>query len=359
MSHAATASQTRTRKRNLIIAITAALLVATVGYVLVISRAAGPFASVTPESTTLSGNAKLITESDGSKAISFTAPITTPPPTTPPPVTGERSCPAYPAFPNDSCTGVPSGTNLTTLNGDLTTTSNGQVIDGRLITGEVVIAHDNVTIKNSRIKGPIINRNGKKDLKVQDSDIGPDSCPGSSNGGTRLISGDDYTVLRSRLHNNGADVVSLGGTSNGSGEILIQDSIIDRTCYYPDDHLDTIQLYDPGSIAKVTIVHNKIDVRPSNNSGKGNAAIFWADNPGSGSRLTVYNNFMAGGNYTFYGLDASSGSGVIIDLHDNIFAKASYQYGACSFSASSAFNGTAGYKSVNNKLDDGSAAPGC
>lgn len=345
-------------KRNKIIALIVVLLVAISGYAFVMSRASGFFIVVSPTTATLTSNAKIITESDGSKVIQFTAPVA-PPPTTPPvtpPSTGERVCPAFPAMPDDSCAGIPAGISLSTVNGNLSTTSDGQIIEGKLITGEVIISHDNVTIKNSRIKGPILYQtSGKnnKGLVIKDSDIGPDACPANSNGGTRLIRGDDYTLLRSRVHNNGADMISLYGSASGTGTILIQDNILDKTCFYNDDHLDAIQLYDPGSVAKVNIIHNRIDARPVNSGGNGNAAVFWADNPGSGSRLTMYHNLFAGGNYTVYLLDASANSGVIIDGHDNLFTKGAYTYGPCTSDVSIAFNGTAGLKWANNKFTDG------
>ncbi len=76
-------SNLTSKKRNKLIAVACALLVVGIGYALVLTKAAGFFASVSPESATLAGNAKLITESDGSKVVQFTAPVVTPPP--PPP----------------------------------------------------------------------------------------------------------------------------------------------------------------------------------------------------------------------------------------------------------------------------------
>ena len=54
-------------------------------------------------------------------------------------------------FPSASSTGVPSGTTLTP-GGGLTINAAGAVVDGREITGAVVVNAPNVTIRNSRIR---------------------------------------------------------------------------------------------------------------------------------------------------------------------------------------------------------------
>ena len=70
--------------------------------------------------------------------------------TTSPAPPSTQSCP-LPAYPDANCTGVPAGTTLTP-SGGLTITTAGTVIDGRDITGQVVVNAPNVTIRNSRIR---------------------------------------------------------------------------------------------------------------------------------------------------------------------------------------------------------------
>ncbi len=269
--------------------------------------------------------------------------------TTPPPSSGTQSCPAYPAFPDESCTGVPAGVSLASAGGSFSTTSVGQTINGMLIDGDLVLNHDNVTVTNSRIKGRVI-ANGHRGFTLKDADIGGDACPASSNGGDRLINADDYTLIRVHAHHNGADLIAI----NGGGTITIQDSLINKTCYYDGDHLDAIQFYDPGSVANVTLSHNTIDARPVS-GGFGNAAIFIADSPGAGSRFNIYNNYMAGGNYTLYALDALNGSGVIIDVAGNRFLQGQYNYGPCALSNSDPYNGNSGIIWNNNAFTTGAA----
>lgn len=265
---------------------------------------------------------------------------------TPNPPSGIQSCPAFPAFPDESCTGVPAGVSLSSVSG-YASTGSGQTISGLEISGNLTINHNNVTVTNSRIKGRVVNN--ASGLIMRDVDIGPDSCPSSSNGGSRLISNAGYTLIRAHLHNNGADLVHLGG----GDDVLIQDSLINNACFYASDHLDAIQFYDPGGVLSATLQHNYIDIRPVNGGGFGNAAIFWADFPGSGSRLNVYNNMLIGGNYTLYGLDAHASSGVVIDVSGNRFLRNQYNYGPCALSNSVPYNGTSGVIWNNNAFSDG------
>ena len=268
---------------------------------------------------------------------------------------GTRTCPAYPLPPNASCTGVPVGTSLTTVNGGMITSSDGQKIDGKLIEGDLIVQNKNVTVTNSRIIGRIANNSSG--LTVTDSDVGLDSCqtPAYEDGDFNNFDGTNYTMIRTHVHNSGADLTGMGGT----GTILIQDSIINQACYYDGDHLDAIQFYSPGDVGNVTINHSFLDSRAVNVSALGNSAIFWADTPGSGSRLTVNQSFLAGGNYTAALYDAKTGSGVVLDIHNTTFIKNSYQYGPCAASNSVQFDGTSGIKFTNNVLDDGTPVSGC
>lgn len=289
-----------------------------------------------------------------------TTTTTTPPPTTtttaPPPPPGGQACPALPAFPDANCTGVPAGTTLATVNGNLTTTADNQVIDAKLITGDLVVQHNNVTVTNSQIKGRVAYAPGKRDLTLRDVDLGMDSCPTSGGSDYELLSGSDYTLTRVHMHHWPADLLRLAGDPNT--QIIVEDSLINQACFYAGDHLDAVQMYDPGSVANVTIRHSNIDTRPVNATDKGNSAIFWADNPGAGSNLLVQDSKLAGGQITLALYDATAGSGVVLDAHNNTFVDGSWNGAPCSRGSgpvSVMFNGTEGVKFANNTLDTGGA----
>ncbi|ALN90372.1 hypothetical protein LG3211_1396 [Lysobacter gummosus] len=282
---------------------------------------------------------------------------------TTPPLGSARACPPFPAFPNEACTGVPAGQSLTTIAGDYSTSRDGQIINALLITGDLVIRHNNVTVSNSRIKGFVDHRT-HRNLVLKDVDLGPDRCPAVNNGGRRLINGDNgYTLIRAHLHHNGDDMLIAGG-----GEpVVIQDSLIHNTCFYPDDHLDALQFYSPGQVGHLSVIHSDIDARPVNSSGYGNAAIFWADRPGAGSTLTIRESRLAGGGYTLAPYDSGLGSGVVIEVSDTRFVRDSQWGSACylgqndpaSHSPTVPYNGREGIKWLRNAWSDGTPLPAC
>lgn len=306
---ASVTSKNVSSKRNKIIALAVALVVATAGYALVVSRATGFFASVSPASATLTGNAKVITESDGSKAVQFNAPATTPPtppPTTPQPATGAQSCPSYPAFPGANCTGVPNGTTPILVNGDVTLSTPGMVYDARDVTGTIYVQADNITIKRTIARQGIQIRGweGVKGLVIEDSEIGPVTGSGGDDG----IAFSDYTCRRCDIH----------GFSDGAkinGNVLIEDSWVHDLFIKEGDHADGLQNYNGNG--NVTIRHSSITL------GTGaNAAIFMADNP-SGTML-IENNLLSGGQYTLQFLD---NAGYTAIARGNYFVRGTYTYG--------------------------------
>jgi hypothetical protein len=185
---------------------------------------------------------------------------------------------ALPKYPTPACTGVPAGTALTTVNGDVTASTNGQVIDSKLITGSVFIAANNVVIKNSRIYGAILNSNGES-YTVTDSEIGPLSgCNGNV-----AMGYENYTATRLHVHNFG------DGPRVSGNNVTVQDSYI-NVCSNPGDHADGVQGYQGGT--NVHLTHNTIDER---NAVDVTAPVFFADNSQS---AIVQNNLLAGGGYT-------------------------------------------------------------
>jgi hypothetical protein len=264
-------------RKKLIIAILVFVVVVAIGYVAVLSQAAGFFVSLDPEAGIASGNATIVSDSTayGNKAIQFTEPAA--PPTTPPTTpTGSTTCP-LPKYPTPSCTGVPTGVSLAAVNGDMTATSDSQVIDGKKITGALYVNARNVVVKNSEIHGRIWIQTGS--LTIQDSTVGPPSGCLT----VEALAYENYTATRVEFRN-------VGDGPRVSGDnVTVQDSYI-HLCSQPGDHSDGIQGYGGGS--NVLIKHNTIDQRDAKDV---TSPIFFAD--GSKS-ATVQNNLLAGGGYT-------------------------------------------------------------
>lgn len=283
----------RSSRMSILIAVVAGLAVILAGYFVLRSGAAGYFAAAELEKGTVSGNAQIVDDSGASsgKAVKFlagsptTPPPTTPPPTepptTPPPPSGSTTCP-LPAYPNDSCTGVPAGTALTTINGDKTANA-GEVIEGKRITGELRINGNGVVIRKSEIYGDVKNY-GTYSFTIEDSTIGPPSgCSGEA-----ALGNNNYTARRIKLRNHGE-----GFRIEHGNNVAIYDSYARLCDPGGDAHSDGIQGYIGGT--NVRIEHNTIDQRPVPLA-RVTAPMFWSDDSGGG--LQMINNMFAGGGYS-------------------------------------------------------------
>ena len=196
------------------------------------------------------------------------------------------NCAAKPSacgLPDATNTGVPAGTTLTIVNGDLDVTRAGTVIDGKDIRGCVTVKAPAVTIRRSKITckdfyavANFTSYYSSGGLVIEDSEV---DCANTSGTGVG-----DYGVTARRLniHNceNGFDI---------DNTFTVQDSYIHDLYEGPEGHADGIQL---AGGAHITITHNTI-FNPN-----GTSAII--SNPRSNSDVLVANNLMAGGSYTLY-----------------------------------------------------------
>ena len=160
-----------------------------------------------------------------------TSPLTKPAPITPPvtapaPIPTPTSAPPSGSFPTAATTGVPAGVTLTSMAG-LTITTPGTVIDSKNVNGNITVAANNVTIKNSKINGRVIAR-GISGLLLQRVEIaGPSStteklpgvgysgftCDGCNvhGWGDGFMMDNDVTIKNSWVH----DLKAFGDPANG------------------------------------------------------------------------------------------------------------------------------------------------
>jgi hypothetical protein len=211
-----------------------------------------------------------------------------------------------PGNPTPATTGVPNGWQPSRVHtGDVTITKDNKVIDGWLVTGEIEVAADNVTIRNSRVYQRIFNVSGQhayNGLVVEDTEIGP---PTGNNGETNgSLGAAGYIARRVHIHNS-TEGFRVGGYTYSSGEagpVTIEDSFVDLDSRTGEcAHSDGVQGYDePRSIR---IDHNTIDMR---NVDCSTAPIYVGnDNP---TTIDVTDNLLMGGSYTLR-LHADAGVG--------------------------------------------------
>jgi hypothetical protein len=217
---------------------------------------------------------------------------------------------------------------LTVVNGDLTITTAGAVVDGRDVRGMIYVKANNVTVRRSKSTAGI-NITGANAL-IEDVEFGPAS---GSGGDYAILAWPPFTCRRCDVHN-----FVDGIRSSGQG-MTIEDSWIHDLYLGPGDHNDGIQRYNPGVTTNDVIRHNRIDC-----VGCTTSAIFYADD--WRGTLTLDNNLLSGGGYTFR--IHESGTAVVTN---NVVVKNSYAYGPCKddYGKFSAWSG--------NKLSDGTALP--
>lgn len=218
--------------------------------------------------------------------------------------------------PGSHNTGVPAGTKLTVLNKGLTITKDGTVVDGMDIRGFVRVKANNVTIKNSIIRGLnnsdynmhlVQNSTGGKNLKIVDSTLASMYPSPYVNG----IVGMDFSLKRVDIYNV-VDQVSIIGDN-----VTIEDSWLHGNLHYVNDpnwngkpsHDDNIQI----SIGKnLRFTNNVLESTKS-------AAVMLTQDRGQVSNAVFTKNWLNGGSCTVNISEKRFGAPQGLVFNDNIF----------------------------------------
>jgi hypothetical protein len=190
-----------------------------------------------------------------------------------------------------STTGVPTGTTLTVVNGDLVVTTPGAVIDAVDVRGFIKIGAANVTIKRSIVRGRpitssfalITNEAGKYPFSIEDSElIASDASPNIAG-----IIGHNFSVKRTEIANV-IDSVHITGSN-----VLVESSWLHDNLYYAQDpnhgggpsHADSVQIQGGSNIR---IVRNNI-------AGAEGSAVQMTQDRAVVSDVTIQDNRIGGG----------------------------------------------------------------
>lgn len=227
-----------------------------------------------------------------------TAPLTTttvPVTTTTVPVTTTTPAPAggcaLPAYPDATCTGVPVGTTLTVVNGDLNVTTPNTVIDGKDIRGCVNLHTTGVVIHNSKISCTgyyVIYAHVNESLLIEDSELDCLGTRGTAIGDTNI------TARRLNIHGceNGFDI---------DGNFVVEDSFVHALFSDNEAHSDGAQFTDIAH--DITLRHNTIYSRTTDGldgvSGT-SSVITHSVSLGVARNVLLENNLFGGGAYSLY-----------------------------------------------------------
>ncbi|WP_433181487.1 hypothetical protein [Actinoallomurus sp. CA-150999] len=248
--------------------------------------------------------------------------VGTTPPRSPAPSLQVRSGPPSPTssrWPDAATTGPRPGTRLQVRTGTIKVTTDGAVLDGLEVHGDIVVLARNVTIRNCRVIGAgdwaILQRMeaGSGGLTVEDTEI-------SGGGGRPLEFGvlnfaGGLTVRRVNVH----AMMSAVQTSQG----LIEDSYFHDPKDFPGAHV-TLVASGSGPRPGMTFVvrHNAIL-----NPGGQTAAVALYQDFGLNHDVTVQGNLLAGGGYTVYGGAGKYGRPHHIRFVGNVFSRRYFRKG--------------------------------
>jgi hypothetical protein len=216
-------------------------------------------------------------------------------------------------FPNATNTGVPAGTNLTAYTGPMTITTDGTVIDGKIINGTLRVMADNVVIKNSQVNYTGwwgIDAEGANNFTVQDSDIVGPGYSGDSNAGI-LGSG---TFVRNDISKSENGIVLQDGSSK-----VIANYVHDLQDSAADPHYDGISVQ--GGQDGVLIEGNTV-------FGRDTSDVFIKNDFGPINNVTVNANYLAGDpGMTLY-VDGRADGGPItnVSVTNNYMEKGGFDY---------------------------------
>jgi len=193
--------------------------------------------------------------------------------------------PSAASWPDATNTGVPAGTALDIVNGDLALTEPGTIIEGKDIRGCVSVKAPGVVIRRSKIRctfayAVISNGYTGARLLIEDSEI---DCIGNNGKGNPATAVGDNNFIARRLNihscENGFDV---------DVDVTIEDSWIHDLYDSEESHTDGIQI----AVGRnVQIERNAILIR-------GTSAIISLSTDMSG--VLIKGNLLGGGAYTLY-----------------------------------------------------------
>jgi hypothetical protein len=206
------------------------------------------------------------------------------------------ACP-LPAYPDATCTGVPVGTKLVDVSGDLNVTTPGAVVSGVNVSGCIYAHVPGVVVKDS--KAACIHtldsaRTSTPWMTIEDSEVDCGGAPGSSG-----VGDSNFRALRLNIH----------GCENGfdaDGNADIEDSYIHDLFQSVQAHTDGLQ---SAIGSNLTINHNRFYAETPSLCGSrqgldcGGTSAINVNNNAAGphtTNLIISNNLLAGGAYTLY-----------------------------------------------------------
>lgn len=256
-------------------------------------------------------------------------PVAPPPPPPPQPPQPEPDSPPVSMWPDASNTGVPAGVLLKNVSA-LTTTSDGQVIEGLHISGVLTVRHKNVVIRHCLIEAAsywvILIMTGATGCQIERCKIV---------GGSGGIGAKGVHVYAAGCRVQRCDISSCeDGVYSGAGDLEILDNYVHALAGGTKPHYDGFQIN--GSNTTIRGNHLALD-----HPGVSSCLTF-----GNCSNIVIDRNLFKGGGYTTRFPNDRKITNV--KLTNNRYGKHVYGYGVT--------GGMAGNIVVSGNVDDGTGA---
>jgi hypothetical protein len=206
---------------------------------------------------------------------------------------GAPSGPSAPAartsrgWPGPDNTGVPAGTRLSPVVGQLTFSTPGQVVDAKDVTGCITVTASNVTLSRFRVRGcarePVISVGyGLSGIRIEDCEIDG----GNLNPDASAVGYDGYTMRRCDVHNTGSGL-------HMTNDVTVEDSWVHDLQEGDDSHNDSV-ITNGG--AGLVVRHNTLE-----NSHTQTSVVALYGDLDAVVDVVVQDNLLVGGGYTVYG----------------------------------------------------------
>lgn len=177
-----------------------------------------------------------------------------------------------------------SEASLQTVNG-ATYSTNGQVIEGKLFTGSVVVSGNNVTIRNCKF---MMSGQNTKSLAITGSGVRVEYCLFTSSTAVYMqlhVGGANATIYRCNA-GLGENIVTIEAGGCRIEESYLHDA---TNAANPSAHRDTVEVYGGND---TTIIRSKL-VHPAGETSTINIAPWWGST--SVNTTTIDDNYIDGG----------------------------------------------------------------
>ncbi len=207
-------------------------------------------------------------------------------------------------WPGPTNTGVPAGTTLTAYTGPTTITTNGTVIDGKTINGNLTVNAQNVTIRNSLINYSGSGGGGSGAIKILSGATAVvDHVEVNGNSSVHSCvwhEGSSVTITYVKCHDIEDGIFSWAATGNansGNNLTLENSYIYNLNATESNGHWDG---YQTEGAANIVLRHNTFRTLTEGTS----AIALWNDQKTTDNVL-VENNLIKGGGFSVYAQDYS------------------------------------------------------